>query len=89
MAPSTQKALLVPEEKAPWKLVHDWPVPTPGPTDLLVKVIAAAINPADWKIQTYGAPFIQEYPFLGGLDGSGIVEEVGPAVKGFVKGDKV
>ncbi|KAI0794255.1 GroES-like protein [Fomes fomentarius] len=88
MAPQTQKALIVPEAKAPWKLVTDWPVPAPGPKDVLIKVVAAAINPADWKIPTFGAPFVQ-YPFIGGLDGSGIIEDVGTEVTSFVKGDKV
>ncbi|KAI0694764.1 GroES-like protein [Earliella scabrosa] len=89
MAPSTQKALIVPEPQAPWKLVTDWPVPTPGPGHILVKVVTAAINPADWKIQSRGAPFITQYPFIGGLDGAGVVEELGPEVQGFQKGDKV
>ena len=89
MAPSTQKALIVPEPQAPWKLVTDWPVPTPGPGHILVKVVTAAINPADWKIQSHGAPFITQYPFIGGLDGAGVVEELGREVQGFQKGDKV
>ena len=89
MAPSIQKALTVPEPKAPWKLVTDWPVPTPGPTEVLIKVITAAINPADAMIQTYGAPFITQYPFIGGLDGAGVIEELGSEVQGLQKGDKV
>ena len=79
---------MVPEEKADWKLVDNWPVPTPGPTDVLVKNIAVSVNPADWKVQTYGAPFAT-YPFIGVLDGAGIVEEVGSEVTTLNKGDKV
>lgn len=89
MAPLTQKALVVPDAKAPWKLVADWPVATPGPKEVLVKVISAAINPVDHAIQAYGMPWITEYPHLGGIDGSGVVEEVGAEVEGFVKGDRV
>ncbi|KAI0787295.1 GroES-like protein [Fomes fomentarius] len=89
MAPLTQKALIVPEPKAPWKLVADWPVATPGPKEVLVKVISAAINPVDHAIQAYTLPFITVYPHLGGIDGSGVVEEVGVEVEGFVKGDRV
>ena len=90
MAPSTQKILGVPESRAPWKVYHDWPVPTPGPNDVLVKVIAASLNPADWKIQSGGpGPVISKWPFIGGLDVAGIVEEVGAEVTKFAKGDRV
>ena len=88
--PSTQKALVVPEARAPWKLIDDWPIPTPGPREILVKVVAAALNPSDWKIQTIAPPFVS-YPFIGGKDGAGIVEALGSEVEGvaLVKGDKV
>ena len=89
MAPQTQKALVVASEGAPWVLHTDWPVPKPGPKDVLVKLVAAALNPADWKIQMHGAAPYASYPFLGGLDGAGIVEEVGEEVTGTVKGDKM
>ncbi|KAI0741794.1 GroES-like protein [Daedaleopsis nitida] len=89
MAPLTQKAIVVPEPKQPWKLVTDWPVPSPGPKDVLIKIVSAALNPADWKVQHYAPPFITEYPFIGGLDGAGFVEEVGAEVTNVSKGDRV
>ncbi|KAI0741851.1 GroES-like protein [Daedaleopsis nitida] len=89
MAPSTQKALVVPEPGQPWKVVADWPVPTPGPQEVLVRIMAAGLNPADWKIQTYAPSYISDYPFIGGLDGAGIVEDVGDAVSNVAKGDKI
>ncbi|KAI0715785.1 GroES-like protein [Cerioporus squamosus] len=91
MAPTTQKILGVPEPAAPWKIYEDWPVPAPGPKDVLLKVVAAALNPADWGIQSAPTkpPMVTEYPFIGGLDGAGIVEEVGAEVTNFAKGDKV
>ncbi|KAI0715814.1 GroES-like protein [Cerioporus squamosus] len=49
------------------------PVPTPGPKDVLVKIITTALNPVDWTIQTYGLP---------GMGGT-------LPVKNFTKGDKV
>ncbi|TFK79044.1 GroES-like protein, partial [Polyporus arcularius HHB13444] len=53
--------------------------------------IAAALNPADVGIQsaTTQPPMIQGYPFIGGLDGAGVVEEVGAEVTTLSKGDKV
>ena len=90
MAPTTQKALGVVAEGEPWKILNDRPVPTPGPNEVLVKVISAALNPADWKIQTYGLSAMGgTYPFIGGIDGAGVVEEVGSEVNNLAKGDKV
>ncbi|KAI0753563.1 GroES-like protein [Daedaleopsis nitida] len=89
MAPSTQKALVIPEPKQPWKLLTDWPVQTPGPKHVLIKIVAAALNPADWKTQVYALPFITDYPVVGGADGAGIIEEVGSEVTNVAKGEKV
>ena len=88
MAPQTQKALVVETERAPWQLRTDWPVPKPGPGEVLVKLVAAAINPVDWYVQRQGAPFAT-YPFVGGYDGAGVVEELGPDVAGLEVGDKM
>ncbi|KAI0655761.1 GroES-like protein [Cubamyces menziesii] len=84
----TQKALLLPAQGAQWQL-GDSPIPTPGPKDVLVKLAATALNPVDWKIQTTFSFLISSYPFVGGADGAGVVEEVGSEVSGFAKGDRV
>ena len=91
MAPTKQKILGVPELGAGWKIYNDWPVPAYGPKDVLLKVVAASLNPADWAIQSAPTrmPMVQAYPFIGGLDGAGIVEEVGAEVTNLAKGDKV
>ncbi|RPD52910.1 GroES-like protein [Lentinus tigrinus ALCF2SS1-7] len=92
MAPSTQKMLCLPEAGKPWKLYTEWPVPTLGPNDLLVKIVSAALNPAEWRIQegfVGVSRLVKNWPYIGGLDGAGIVEEVGSAVTTFAKGDKV
>ena len=91
MAPTTQKILGVPEQGAPWKIYEDWPVSSPGTKEVLLKIVAAALNPADWRIQSAPVkpPMIQSYPFIGGLDGAGIVEEVGAEVSNVAKGDKM
>ncbi|KAH9906118.1 GroES-like protein [Epithele typhae] len=83
------KALIVPAEKAPFKLVSDFAVPTPEAHQVLVKIVAAGICPADARIQAFGAPFIQNYPFLGGFDVAGVVEEVGADVTSVKKGDRI
>ncbi|KAG0648613.1 toxd [Hyphodiscus hymeniophilus] len=54
---------------------------------VLVKTVAVALNPTDWKHASFG---IANDGNLLGCDFSGIVEEVGPAVsKTFQKGDAV
>ena len=60
----------------------------PGYGEILVKVQAAALNPVDWKIHKYGV-LVDEYPAVVGSDIAGDVEEVGPGVIGFTKGDRV
>jgi NADPH:quinone reductase-like Zn-dependent oxidoreductase len=66
----------------------DQPKPTPGPADLLIAVHAAGVNPADWKIRE-GWMGQGALPAVLGLEASGVVEEVGKDVEGFVVGDQV
>jgi NADPH:quinone reductase-like Zn-dependent oxidoreductase len=57
---------------------------------ILVKVKAAGVNPADWKVRTgLWAKFTPEPPFTAGSDFSGVVVEVGNSVTGFRIGDEV
>ncbi|TKA74912.1 hypothetical protein B0A55_03756 [Friedmanniomyces simplex] len=60
------------------------PVPTPGPTQVLIKVVVAAANPKDWKVPEWTGKQINT-----GDDGAGIVEAVGERVSDFRKGDRV
>jgi len=62
-------------------------IPTPGPTDLLVKVKAVAVNPVDFKVRK-GATNIEKVKILG-WDASGIVEKIGSDVKFYKPGDEV
>ncbi|KAL1605237.1 hypothetical protein SLS60_004781 [Paraconiothyrium brasiliense] len=57
----------------------------PRPDELLVKAIAVALNPTDWKHVEYG---ITTRPTVG-CDFAGVVQEVGPEVTRFKKGDRV
>ncbi|KAI0326573.1 GroES-like protein [Cubamyces sp. BRFM 1775] len=83
----TQKALFLPAEHGEWQL-GDFQIPTPGPKDILVKIMSTALNPIDWKFQVYGI-VAGSYPYVGGTDAAGIVEEVGSEVTDFTKGDRV
>ena len=86
MSHSTQKALLL-DAKLGNFAVHSIAVPSPGPGEILVKVKAAALNPADWKAHTGYVPV--NFPAILGADVSGDVEELGEGVTGFKKGDRV
>ncbi|KAE9390528.1 GroES-like protein [Gymnopus androsaceus JB14] len=83
----SQKVLFLERSKGPF-VVANAPILKPGPGQVSVKVISAALNPVDWKIQAYDF-FVQNYPAVLGTDVAGDVEEIGEGVEGFAKGDKV
>ena len=64
------------------------PRPTPIPTEVLVRTLAAGVNPVDWKSRARGG-FLGEPPFTVGWDVAGVVEEVGYGVTRFAVGDRV
>jgi len=61
----------------------------PGSNQVLVKMLAAPINPADINLiqGTYGVT--PSLPAVGGSEGVGIVEKAGSGVKGLKVGDHV
>lgn len=61
--------------------------PTPHPDELLVEVMAAGVN----YIDTYqrAGLYPMELPYIPGLEGAGVVKEVGSSVSGFSVGDRV
>ena len=67
------------------KLTH------PGPEEIRIKVHAAGVNPSDWKRREgqYRAFEDIQFPTGLGVEGSGIVTEVGPGVAGVAIGDAV
>lgn len=71
--------------------VVDVPRPVPGPGQVLVKVVAAGINPGEASIRKglLDAVWPATFPSGEGSDLAGIVEEVGPDVTRFVVGDEV
>ncbi|KAI0649514.1 GroES-like protein [Trametes meyenii] len=80
--------LVLPAKKGEWIVNNDFPVPTPGPKDVLVKIVATALNPVDRKIPKYGM-IIENFPYVGGTYAAGTVEEVGAEVTNFARGDKI
>ncbi|OKP13660.1 hypothetical protein PENSUB_851 [Penicillium subrubescens] len=62
----------------------DSSIPVPGPDELLVRVVAAAANPKDWKASEQHG--LTSNP---GDDMAGIVEAVGSDAFEFKLGDRV
>ena len=69
----------------------DVPTPTPVPTEVLIRVYAAGVNPADLGVREGpGAEFFGlRPPFRPGWDVSGVVEQIGAGVTRFAVGDEV
>ena len=63
------------------------PRPQPAPTEVLVRVRAAGVNPVDWKTRAAGGP-LGEPPFTVGWDVAGVIEELGFGVTRFAVGDR-
>ncbi|MET7466523.1 NADP-dependent oxidoreductase [Nonomuraea sp. NPDC005501] len=62
--------------------------PEPRPTEVLVRVHAAGVNPADWKTRASGG-HLGSPPFVLGWDVSGVVEAVGLGTTIHKPGDEV
>ena len=67
-------------------------IPTPQiktPTELLIQLKAAGVNPIDTKLRQRGTFYPDDLPAILGCDGAGVVEAVGTAVEKFKVGDRV
>lgn len=63
--------------------------PRPGPGEVVVRVAATSVNPADWKVRAGRVNPPWELPFTLGFDVSGVVAEVGADVGEFRGGEPV
>jgi NADPH2:quinone reductase len=69
----------------------DLPRPRPGRGEILVRVVAAGVNPVDWKIceGRFAELWPHRFPLVPGWDLAGVVEELGEGTSRFRKGDRV
>ncbi|KAF5567605.1 zinc-binding alcohol dehydrogenase domain-containing protein [Fusarium phyllophilum] len=92
--PSTTETLyrsaVLPHPKAHPMVITSSPVPVPTGNEILIRVRAVAINPADYAVQKLGIVIKPEfYPYVNGNDVSGEVVSVGPDQTRFIPGDRV
>ena len=84
------KAVRIHEYGGPDVLVYeDVPKPEPGPSQALVRVEAATVNPSDVAIRENRFPTPKDPPKIIGTDGAGVVEAVGADVTDVKPGDEV
>ncbi|MBV8657728.1 MAG: zinc-dependent alcohol dehydrogenase family protein [Burkholderiales bacterium] len=82
-------ALVLSQYNGPLELTT-LPRPVPKAGEVLVRIVAAGLNPLDTKIRAGGAAHAKHpLPLVLGIDMAGVVEELGPDVTGFQVGDKV
>jgi NADPH:quinone reductase-like Zn-dependent oxidoreductase len=88
----TMKAVRIHNYGGPDVLKYeDAPRPQPREGEALIRVHAAGVNPADWKVREgHLKQFVQhKFPVILGWDLSGVVQKVGHGVSRFKKGDEV
>jgi len=84
--PTEQTALILTEKGQ--ASIGKSKVPTPADGQVLLKIVAAGLNPVDWKILLYNWTNVP-LPHTLGSDVSGVIVEVGKDVKDFKVGDEV
>jgi trans-2-enoyl-CoA reductase len=69
--------------------IADLPLPAPGPDEVVVKMSAAPINPADLNSIEGKYPIKASLPAIPGMEGAGVVIETGAAAKNISIGTQV
>ena len=71
--------------------MEDIPLPEPKDNEIVVRVMAASVNPVDYKIRSGKYPAVRkdQLPKVLGRDISGVVERVGSKIGKFKKGDAI
>ena len=89
---NTMKAIRAHDYGGAEQLVFEQaPCPDPAPNQVIVRVFAAGVNPADWKYRggLYKQFMPLTFPWIPGLEGAGVVEGVGSDVKDLKPGQVV
>lgn len=60
-----------------------------NPDEVLIKVKVAGVNPIDNVVVSASIPTLTPMPHIPGAEVSGIAEEIGDAVNGLQRGDRI
>jgi NADPH2:quinone reductase len=69
--------------------IEEVPTPKPAPGQILVKIHAAGVNPADTYARTGNYAILPQLPYTPGTDGAGVVESIAEGVSKVKPGDRV
>src|SRR5437867_3462408 len=69
--------------------LEDVPDPKPGPSEVVVRIRAAGVNPVDTYIRSGTYARKPPLPYIPGSDGAGEIESVGAEVTNVAAGDRV
>lgn len=69
--------------------IEEVPIPTPGPGEILIKVVASGVCHTDLHAADGDWPVKPKLPFVPGHEGAGVVAAVGPGVTRVKEGDPV
>ncbi|MGD0725315.1 MAG: NADPH:quinone reductase [Spirochaetia bacterium] len=84
------KAIVVKEFGGPEVLkLAEIPLPKPGPGQVVVRIKAAGVNPADTYVRSGSYSRKPELPYTPGTDGAGVIETVGSGIRRVKPGDRV
>lgn len=84
----TMKAAVVEKLGQPL-VIRELPVPTPGPGQVLVEIIASGVCHTDVHAADGDWPVKPTPPFVPGHEGAGVVAALGPGAKHLKEGDRV
>jgi NADPH:quinone reductase-like Zn-dependent oxidoreductase len=92
MATQTMQAIQIHSYGGPEQLkLEEKPRPEPQVGEVLLRVHAAGVNQLDWRIRQGLMKDFQPvtFPYTPGIEAAGVVEDVGPAVTAFKRGQAV
>jgi len=69
--------------------VEDLPMPEPGHGEVRIRVVAASVNPVDYKMRNGGYLPSEALPLTLGRDVAGVIDALGPDVDGVLVGEAV
>jgi NADPH:quinone reductase-like Zn-dependent oxidoreductase len=92
MSTNTMKAIQIHDYGGPEMLkLEEVPIPQPGEGQVLIRMMAAGVNPADWKRRAglFKQYLPLQFPWTPGMEGAGVIETVGAGVTRFKPGQAV